>query len=99
MPTYLVRGSYTPEGLRALRDEGATTRVAAIGQFIESLGGQLRTCYWSFGDDDIVVVFDLPDDIGAAAAAIANALAGRARTSTSRLLTAEEIDEALRRLT
>ncbi len=95
MPKYLVRGSYTAEGLKGLQKDKASGRKAAISQVLESLGGRLESLYFAFGEDDVVVIFDLPDNIAAARLAIAVGASGLIRTKTTALLTVEEADQAL----
>jgi uncharacterized protein with GYD domain len=38
---------------------------------IESLGGKLEGFYFAFGDVDVYAVIDLPDNVAAAAVALA----------------------------
>ena len=68
---------------------------AAIRQALESFGGRLESIYFAFGEDDVVVIFDLPDNIAAARLAIAVGASDLIRTKTTALLTVEEADQAL----
>jgi uncharacterized protein with GYD domain len=95
MPKYLVRASYTAEGLEGLLKDKASGRKAAVAEAIETLGGKLESIYFAFGEDDVVVVLDLPDNIAAARLAIAVGASGLIRTKTTALLTVEEADQAL----
>jgi uncharacterized protein with GYD domain len=94
MPKYLYFGSYTSEGAKGLAKEGGTSRVAALEEAIKSLGGQLESFYYAFGEWDVVCIADMPNNINAATASIAIAASGAAHTKTVILLTPEEIDEA-----
>ena len=95
MPKYLVRASYTAEGLKGLQKDKASGRKAAVTQALEALGGKLECIYFAFGEDDVVVIFDLPDNIAAARLAVAVGASGLVRTKTTALLTVEEADQAL----
>jgi uncharacterized protein with GYD domain len=95
MPKYLVRASYTAEGLKGLQRDKASGRKAAVTQAVESLGGKLESIYFAFGEDDVFVIFDLPDNIAAARLGIAVGASGLVRTKTTVLLTVEEADQAL----
>ena len=95
MPKYLVQASYTAEGLKGLQKDKASGRKEAVSKAIEGLGGKLESIYFAFGADDVVVIFDLPDNIAAARLAIAVGASGLIRTRTTPLLTVEEVDQAL----
>ncbi len=95
MAKYLVQGSYTVDGLKGLQKEKATSRKAAVAKACEASGGRLESFYYSFGGDDVVAVFDMPDNVAAAALAVAVCAAGLVRIRTTPLLTIEEMDKAL----
>ncbi|MFG1773818.1 GYD domain-containing protein [Nocardia salmonicida] len=97
MPKYMWRVSYLQEGAQGLLVEGGSARRAAITEMVESVGGRVEACYFAFGEDDLVVIGDVPDDVSAAALAIRTAAAGAAVSHTVGLLTAEQIDEAVAR--
>jgi uncharacterized protein with GYD domain len=50
-----------------------------------------------FGENDVHVILDLPENLTAAAISLAVMSTGAARTKTTVLLTPEEIDQAVRR--
>ena len=97
MPKYLIEASYTLEGVRGGQSAGGTSRRDAIAKVAESVGGQLESFYFAFGDHDAYVVVDLPDNESAAAFALAVSEAGGASVRTVVLLTPEEVDVAARR--
>jgi len=95
MPKYLIQASYTAEGLKGLMKDKASGRKAAVEKALASLGGKVEGFYYSFGDYDVVVIVDGPDNISAAAVSIATTASGLVRTKTTPLLTVEETDKAL----
>lgn len=97
MPKYLVQASYTAEGLKGLIKDTASGRKAAVAKAAESAGGKLEAMYYTFGADDVVVIFDFPDNVSAAALALAVAASGGATTRTTPMLTVEETDNALKK--
>lgn len=97
MPKYLVQASYTAEGLKGLQKEGAAGRVQSAGKVADTLGGKCEAFYWSFGEQDVVAIFDLPDSVNAAALAFAVSASGVIHTKTTLLLTANEADAALKK--
>ncbi len=94
MPKYLVRASYSAEGAKGLLKEGGTARKAAIEQVIASAGGTVETLYFALGDDDVIIIADLPDNASVTAASLTAAAAGTGSIRTTVLLTPEEVDEA-----
>jgi len=60
-------------------------------------GGRLESMYFAFGGIDAFVVADLPDNVSAAALALAVNQGGGAATSTVVLMTAAEVDEAVKK--
>jgi uncharacterized protein with GYD domain len=56
-----------PRASKARLKEGGTARRAAIQRLWESLGIQMEAFYYAFGEDDIYVIFDAPDNVAAAA--------------------------------
>ena len=97
MPKYLISANYTAEGMAGVRAAGAKSRVDAVTTMIEAMGGRLDSFHFAFGDTDVFVIVDAPDDEAAAAVSIAINGTGAVRTRTTKLLTVEQIDEALRR--
>ena len=94
MATYLFEGRYTVEGTKGLLHEGGTGRRAAIEKMIQGLGGKLVDIYFAFGDIDVYVIAELPDNVSAAAAALAVNHSGAASVKTVVLMTLDEVDKA-----
>ena len=97
MPKYLFQASYTQEGLGGLMNDGATGRKEMAEDLVTSLGGSIEAFYYAFGDSDLYVIADLPDDASAAAASVAVGASGTASIKTTVLVTPETIDEAVKK--
>jgi uncharacterized protein with GYD domain len=97
MPKYLLQASYTADGLKGLQKDKASGRKAAVNQAVETLGGRLETFYFAFGEDDVVAILDMPDNVSATGLALAVSASGLVRTRTTPLLTIEEADQALQK--
>lgn len=97
MPKYLVQVSYTLEGLRGLINDTATHRAAVGKAAVESLGGKMEETYWAFGEYDLVAVADFPDNVAASAFGMQLTAAGAVRTRTTPLMTAAEVDRAIKK--
>jgi uncharacterized protein with GYD domain len=94
MPKYLFEATYTAQGTTGLLHEGATARRAAIEQMVRSLQGEVVDIFYAFGDVDCYTIADLPDNVTAAAVALAVNHAGAANVKTVVLMTVEEVDRA-----
>ncbi len=97
MPKYLLEVTYTTQGVKGVIKDGGSKRRAAAQKAIKSLGGKMEAFYFVFGDTDVVLIADLPDAVTAAAMAMAVAATGAAGAKTRVLLTAEDIDKAVRK--
>jgi uncharacterized protein with GYD domain len=95
MPKYLVEANYTHEGLKGLMHDKASGRLAALQKAAEGLGGKIETAYFTFGEKDVIVIMDLPDNASAAALALVASSTGLVRTKTTPLLTIQEVDNAI----
>ncbi len=97
MPKYLAHASYTVEGLKGLLKDGGTKRREAVEQLAKSLGGTVEALYYAFGDDDIFVIFDLPDNVSATTASLVVNASGAAKVKMTVLLTPKEVDQATKK--
>jgi uncharacterized protein with GYD domain len=95
MPMYMSRFSYTPETwarMIARPDD----RKEAAASYIESVGGRLHGFWYAFGQQDGFVVWEAPDNVSVAAAALASGSGGAFRAlETVVLITPAEMSKAL----
>ncbi len=96
MPKYLIEGSYTADGLKGLVKDTGSGRKSAIQKATKGMGGKLEAMYFSFGKSDVVAFVDMPDNISVAALSVAIGSSGLVRIRTTPLLTAEEMDKAVK---
>jgi len=97
MPKYLIRGSYSDQGLKGLLEEGGSKRREAAEQSIQGPGGRLEAFYYAFGNDDFVIIVDLPSNVDASALSLAANASGAVKSRMTVLITPEEIDHATKR--
>jgi uncharacterized protein with GYD domain len=95
MPKYLIQASYTTEGIHGLVGDSASGRRADVQAAVKAVGGKVEAFYYAFGDHDVVIILDLPDNITAAAVALYTTGTGTVRVRTTPLITVEEVDKAL----
>jgi len=97
MAKYMVQATYSAEGAKGLLAEGGTKRRDAATKAIKAAGGKMEAFYFAFGKSDAIVIVDLPDQVSAAAASLAINASGVNTTSTTVLLTPDELDEAAKK--
>lgn len=97
MAKYLIQANYVGEGIKGLMKEGGTGRRAAIEKLTASMGGSLEGFYYAFGDSDVFVIVELPDDTSAMAVSLITNASGAVKVRTTVLLTPEEMDEAAKK--
>jgi uncharacterized protein with GYD domain len=97
MPTYMTQVGYTAEAWAALT-RNPEDRSAAIRGLVEAMGGRLISFYNSFGEYDVLVIYEAPDESTAAAIIRAAISAGHlSKAKTTVLLSAEDGMEAMRK--
>jgi uncharacterized protein with GYD domain len=96
VPKYLIE-AYTLEGVKDIQSAGGTSRRDAVAAIAESVGGQIESFHFTFGDHDIYTIVDLPDNESAEAVALTVNAAGGAAMRTVVLLTPEQVDAAAKR--
>ena len=97
MPKYLLQANYVGEGIKGLLKEGGSSRAANLEQTIKSMGGTIEAFYYAFGDTDVYVIVDLPDNASITALALTIAATGAVTTKTIVLITPQEVDEAVKK--
>ena len=95
MPHYLVQVGYNSDGTAAMVKE-PQNRIEKVTPAIEALGGRVESGYYAFGDYDVVIVAEFPDNASAAAFALAVGAGGAVSSyKTTPLLTPDEAVEAM----
>jgi uncharacterized protein with GYD domain len=97
MAKYLVQVNYVGEGIKGLLKEGGTGRRAVTEKLFGSVGARVEAYYYAFGDTDLFVIADVPDNVTAAALSLTVSASGAVTSKVTVLLTAEEIDAAAKK--
>lgn len=96
MAKYLLKVSYSADGLRGVMKDGGTARVKAVETALAGVGGSLETFYFAFGQDDVYVIADVPDHAAAMAMAATVGASGAIDSyETVVLLSPAEVDKAM----
>src|ERR1700730_928729 len=86
MPIYMYQAAYTPESWAA-QLKNPQNRVDAVGRAAcEAVGGKLVGGWYCFGDYDLVIIADVPDNESMSAIALAIAAGGAVKASKTTVL-------------
>ena len=66
MPHFLINASYTTQGISGLV-KSPEDRSAVLRTLVESAGGRIESMYYAFGDSDVIVILEMPDNVTMAA--------------------------------
>jgi uncharacterized protein with GYD domain len=94
MKKYLITGSYNANGIKGLIEDGGSQRKQVVEKMLADMGGKMESFYYAFGANDVYVIFELPDDVAAAAVGLKVNASGLVSITTTVLLTPEDIDAA-----
>jgi uncharacterized protein with GYD domain len=97
MPTYLVLGHFTDQGIRSVRD--SLKREEAFRKQCEKVGARVRDVYRTMGRYDIAAVLEASDDVAVSALMYSVGTLGNIRTETLRAFTRQETEDALAKMT
>jgi uncharacterized protein with GYD domain len=96
MTYYLSRAKVSQDAVKALMDN-PHERITNARNLIEALGGELHNYFFSFGHYDIVLIYDLADNISASAVSMVLTGSGSvSEVETTVLLTMDEAVDAMR---
>lgn len=97
MPYYMLQGSFKEEQVKALVDR-PRNREAVAREFIESFGGKLHEYFFAFGEYDVVVIAEYPDNETASAAALKALSTGVfTKAQTTVLMTGAEAERSMKK--
>jgi uncharacterized protein with GYD domain len=97
MGKYLLKVSYTAEGIKGVMRDGGTSRVTSVKKALAGVGGSLETLYFAFGSEDVYAIADLPDNSTALAVGAAIGSSGAiSKYETVVLLSPAEVDSAMK---
>jgi uncharacterized protein with GYD domain len=99
MALYMYQASYTAKSMAAqLKDPQDPAET--IKRTLEDQGAKVLVAAFPFGEYDILIVYEAPDDMTAASVAMAVAAADEVKSGkTTRLLSGQEWLESLRKRT
>jgi uncharacterized protein with GYD domain len=97
MAHFLLQISYSREAWAALV-LNPQDRAEAVRRPVENLGGKIERIWLAFGEDDVVGIIDMPNNIAAAAISIAFSAGGACKNvKTTPLMSIQEGMEAMKK--
>ena len=97
MAYFLLQGGYTAEAWKALV-QNPVNRIEAVRPAVEKLGGRVESSFFAFGEYDVVLIIEMPDNVSAAAFSLAVAAGGAFKVhKTTPLMSMEEGIEAMKK--
>ncbi|MEO7345373.1 MAG: GYD domain-containing protein [Methylotenera sp.] len=97
MQKYLIQANYVGEGIKGLLKEGGTNRRATVEKVVKSLGGNMEAFYYAFGETDLYLIAEFPDNASVASFALTASASGAVTIKTTVLMTPDQIDEATKK--
>ncbi len=85
MPTFMVQASYTNTAWSHLVQR-PENRMEALTPVMDQLGGHILAWYYTFGDYDVVVLFEVANNVTAAAVSMAIAGSGAVKAFKTTVL-------------
>lgn len=97
MAKYLLTANYSSDGMKGVLTDGGSGRKAAIEALVAGIGGTVEAVYFSFGQQDVTIICDAPDEVSIAALGITVGSTGATESiSVIELLTADQVDAAVK---
>ena len=96
MPTYVILGKFTEQGIRNIKE--SPKREEVFRKLCEKMGAKVKDVYRTMGRYDVAAIIEAPDDVAMSAIAYSLGSAGNVRTETLRAFTRQETDTALNKM-
>jgi uncharacterized protein with GYD domain len=80
MTTYIMLVQWTDQGMRRVNE--SSSRLDRAKAALTEMGGKFKAFYMTFGNYDLVVIYEAPDDAVAARFSLMLGMLGDVRTTT-----------------
>lgn len=97
MAKYLIRASYTTEGIKGLLKDGGTKRRKVVTEMMKPLGISVEAFYYALGEDDVYLIVEAPDHVAVTAVSLTTNASGAVKVNTTVLMTPEDVDAAAKK--
>jgi uncharacterized protein with GYD domain len=96
MPTFVILGKYTQEGIEKIKE--SPKRLEAARQVTKSVGGEIKEFYYTMGRYDFVVLVEGPSVEAAMQSLFTVGSAGAVKTETLVAIPAEQGAKIIKKL-
>ena len=93
MAYYVVLGSFTDQGIRAVKD--TAKRAKSFRELAKGMGVSVKDIFWTLGNHDIVLTLEAPGDEVVASLMMKTGSLGNLKSQTLRAFTEKEIESIL----
>lgn len=90
MPTFLIMGRFTPQGIKNIKQ--TTARADRFREIAAGYGVKVKDIYWLTGDYDVVNIVESDDETSVSALMLELGAWGNVSTTTMRAYTREDMD-------
>jgi uncharacterized protein with GYD domain len=94
MPTYILLGTFTDQGIRNIKD--TTKRADAVRAMGKKAGVKVTELFWTLGQYDVAAILDAPDEASATSLALNIGSQGNVRTQLMRAFNEDEVASILK---
>src|ERR1700728_1481849 len=94
MITYVILAKFTEKGIAGIKESPDRAKAFVIARGAE-FGLNIKTTLWLLGEDDLLIIAEVPNEVMGTASVVSLAKAGNLQTSTMRAFTADEMREIL----
>lgn len=91
---FLLQAKFNAKGVSGLLKSGGTARRQVAHKMITDLGGNLESLYFTLNSDEVYAIFELPNELSAAAISLNVEATGMAGINLIQLFTPSDIDIA-----
>ena len=88
MSHYILLIRWTEQGINKIKE--SPDRFSSFKAMLEKIGGKLIGGYYTFGEYDVVIIMEAPNDEAVMSLMLKVGSAGNVRTKTLKAFTAEE---------
>jgi uncharacterized protein with GYD domain len=97
MALYMYQASYTSDAWKT-QVQNPQNRAEQLRSFVEANGGKMLGFYYTFGEYDMVIITEFPDNVSASAVILAAISSGVVKSGkTTVLMSVEDGIEAMRK--
>ncbi len=91
---FLLQAKFNAYGVSGLLKSGGIARRQVARKMISDLGGNLESIYFTLNSDEAYAIFEIPDELTAAAISLNVEATGMASINLIQLFTPSDIDSA-----